>query len=219
VRGNPDVMSLGEIRSAASARAAVMLAEIGCLLFGTTHAHSCLGIFQRLISIGVDIYSLTAPGIMNLFIHQSLVPVLCKSCRVPLAAMPAETRNAMRDIGSRLDVCTDGMYYQNLHSACQYCRGTGIRGRTVVCEMIQHDVKLLDFILRRDLHAAEKYWHERSDGRYDTSNFTGKSSFYHAFILAQRGVISPDEVCKFGFFDDFSAPSTQRATSCQEVVP
>lgn len=218
VRGNPDVMSLGEIRSAASARAAVMLAEIGCLLFGTTHAHSCLGIFQRLISIGVDIYSLTAPGIMNLFIHQALVPVLCNSCKKPLSAMPDEIQKTMHDIGRRLDVCIDGIYYQAHDPLCTNCRGTGIHGRTVVCEMIQHDVQLLDFILRRDLHGAEKYWLGQSDGRYDTTNFTGKSSFYHAFILAQRGIISPDEVGKFGFFEDYSPPRSRRRTPVAEVL-
>lgn len=207
VRGNPDVMSLGEIRSAASGRAAIMLAEIGCLLFGTTHAHNCLGIFQRLISIGVDLYALTAPGIMTLFIHQCLVPVLCPTCRIPLAAMPDEIRLAMHALGTRLDVCVDGMYYQASNQHCRDCMGTGIHGRTVVCEMIQHDAQLLDFILRRDLYGAEKYWQSKSDGRYDTLNFTGKSSFYHAFVLAQRGIISPDEIGKFGFWDDFPAPA------------
>lgn len=207
VRGNPDVMSLGEIRSAASGKAAIMMAEIGCLLFGTTHAHNCLGIFQRLISIGVDLYSLTAPGIMNLFIHQSLVPVLCQACRIPLAAMPCDVRNAMHETARKLEVCIDGIYYQASNSDCPNCMGTGIHGRTVVCEMIQHDAQLLDFILRRDLYGAEKYWKSQSDGRYDTLNFTGKSSFYHAFNLALRGIISPDEISKFGFLDDFPPPA------------
>jgi len=207
VRGNPDVMSLGEIRSVASGRAAIMMAEIGCLLFGTTHAHNCLGIFQRLISIGVDLYSLTAPGIMNLFIHQSLVPVLCQACRIPLAAMPADVQHAMHAVARKLDVGVDGMYYQASNSNCPHCMGTGIHGRTVVCEMIQHDAQLLDFILRRDLYGAEKYWQSKSDGRYDTLNFTGKSSFYHAFILAQRGIIAPGEIDKFGFPDDFPSPA------------
>ena len=208
VRGNPDVMSLGEIRSASSAKAAVMLAEIGCLLFGTTHAHSCLGIFQRLISIGVDLYSLTAPGIMNLFIHQTLVPVLCNRCKQPLAAMPLAIQNSMREVGVRLAVSVEKMCYQANSGDCPDCLGTGIIGRTVVCEMIQHDAHLLNFILKRDLYGAEKYWQAKHDGRYDTVDFSGKSSFYHAFILAQRGVISPEEVKKFGFFDDYPQPQS-----------
>ena len=209
VRGNPDVMSLGEIRSASSAKAAVMLAEIGCLLFGTTHAHNCLGIFQRLISIGVDLYSLTAPGIMNLFIHQTLVPVLCAQCKLPLSAMPSDIQDAMRDTGVRLDVCVENMHYPAHDPDCPNCAGTGICGRTVVCEMIQHDGLLLYFILKRDLYGAQKYWNDKSDGRYDTCNFLGKSSFYHAFILAQRGVISPDEVKKFGFVEDYAQPRSK----------
>ena len=210
VRGNPDVMSLGEIRSAASGRAAIMMAEIGCLLFGTTHAHNCLGIFQRLISIGVDLYSLTAPGIMNLFIHQSLVPMLCPVCKIPLAQMPAAINHAMRGVGARLDVDVDGMCYQGSDRHCPHCMGSGIHGRTVVCEMIQHDAQLLDFILRRDLYGAEKYWQSKSDQRYDTLNFTGKSSFYHAFVLAQRGIISPVEISRFGFIDEVAPPGAAR---------
>ncbi len=216
VRGNPDVISLGEIRSSSSGKAAVMLAEIGCLLFGTTHAHNCLGIFQRLISIGVDLYSLTAPGIMNLFVHQTLVPVLCNACKKPLSDMPEETQEAMHEIGVRFDVCVDNLHFQeqgNDHdNQCSHCHGTGISGRTVVCEMIQHDARLLDFILKRDLYGAEKYWRNKSDGRYDTPDLSGKSSFYHAFILAQRGIISPEEVRKFGFFDDFP-PARSRANN------
>ena len=203
LRGNPDVMSLGEIRSVASGKAAIMLAEIGCLLFGTIHAHNCLGIIQRLISIGVDLYSLTAPGIMNLLIHQTLVPLLCPTCKIPLSMMSEEEQNAMHSVARRFGVCITNLHYQAHNKECSTCLGTGIQGRTVVCEMITSDEQLMKFVLSRDLYGAKQYWTSKSDGRYDTLNFTGKSNFHHAFILAQRGVISTDEVRKFGFFDDY----------------
>ncbi len=209
LRGNPDVMSLGEIRSTASGKAAVMLAEIGCLLFGTVHAHNCLGIIQRLISIGVDLYALTAPGIMNLLIHQTLVPMLCPACKIPLSMMPETEQNAMRTMGRRLDVCLENLHYQAHNRACPTCMGKGIQGRTVVCEMITHDEQLIGFILKRDLYGASQYWQNKADGRYDTLNFIGKSSFYHAFVLAQRGIISIEEVGKFGFPEDYPEPRSR----------
>lgn len=210
VRGNPDIMSLGEIRSLASAKAAMKMAEIGCLTFGTVHAHTGIGAFQRLLSLGIDLHSMTAPGIMNLFVHQTLVPQLCNECKVPLSEANESQRMEMAQVGSRFSVDVSNIHFAGHDKNCPNCKGTGVKGRIAVCEMLEYDPLLLDYIVDRDLYGAEQYWLSKGDGKFDSDRMDGKPAFYHAFLLAQKGIIAPTEVRQFGYFDTFEFKKEER---------
>lgn len=51
VREDPDVVLIGELRDAETFEAAVRAAETGHLVFGTVHASSCVGAFNRIYNL------------------------------------------------------------------------------------------------------------------------------------------------------------------------
>ena len=209
VRGNPNVISLGEVRDAASGVAAITFAEVGCLTIGTVHAHSAPGIFQRLSdpAAGLSLHSLTAPRIINLLVYQALVPVLCPECCIPLAQMPEFTRSRYQAVGKRFSVDVGNLRFRNHRPECPACNGRGTSRQEVVAEMLKPDRKLLSLMRQGEDFEAEEYWLNTWDGRFDTPDMTGKTAFQHAFYKALQGLIDPSTVERFGLFDTYDIPS------------
>lgn len=209
LRGNPNVLSLGEVRDAASGIAAITGAEVGCLTIGTVHAHSAPGVFQRLSdpAVGLSLHSLTAPRIINLLVYQALVPVLCAQCRIPLEQMPEPTRERYKAVGKRFSVDVGNLHFRNHQGECLACNGRGTSRQEVVAEMLKPDRKLLSLMRQGDEFEAEEYWLNTWDGRFDSPDMTGKTAFQHAFYKALQGMIDPTTVERFGLFDTYDIPS------------
>lgn len=78
LRQDPDVIMVGEIRDAETARVAVHTALTGHLVLSTLHTNSALEAIPRLVDMGVDRYLLAST--LRLLIAQRLVRISCKSC-------------------------------------------------------------------------------------------------------------------------------------------
>lgn len=204
LRGNPDVIDMGEIRDRESGIASITVGETGCLALGTVHAHSALGIFQRLTSpaIGIDINTLTAPKMVSLLVYQSLVPKLCTACRIPFNEVDASIRERMTAVGTRFRVDMTKTFYRARKLDCPVCGGRGIKGVTLVAEMIVPTPAFLEHIRKGNYYLALDEWAKISDGRWDTENMNGKEVFAHAFYKAQQGIIDPHVVeDRFGKYE------------------
>lgn len=78
LRQDPEVLVIGEIRDEQTAATAMRAALTGHLLVSTLHAGSCRGVFDRLLSLGVDPSSLAAtPGLV---VNQRLFRRRCPDC-------------------------------------------------------------------------------------------------------------------------------------------
>lgn len=79
LRQDPDVLMVGEIRDAETARVAVQAALTGHLVLATLHTNDAPGALTRLEEIGVEPYLLssTVRGVLA----QRLVRLLCRNCR------------------------------------------------------------------------------------------------------------------------------------------
>lgn len=75
LRQDPDVILVGEIRDAETARLAIQASLTGHLVFSTIHTNSAAGIIPRLIDMGVDPYLI--PPVLQLGIAQRLVRRIC----------------------------------------------------------------------------------------------------------------------------------------------
>lgn len=78
MRGDPDIMVLGEVRDQETARNAVKAAETGHLVIATLHTGSIVSSLSRLRDLGVPAYELRF--ILRSVLVQTLVRVVCKSC-------------------------------------------------------------------------------------------------------------------------------------------
>ncbi len=172
-------------------------------------APAAIGTFQRLSdpAVGLSLHSLTAPRIINLLVYQSLVPVLCPDCKLPLAEMPEAVQQRYARVGKRFSVDVSGMHFRQHDRNCGSCHGRGTSREEVVAEMIKPDRKLLAIMRRGDEFEAEEYWLASWDGRFDTPDMTGKTAFQHAFYKALHGLIDPSVVERFGLYDTYDIPA------------
>ena len=133
LRQNPDVIMVGEIRDAETARIAIQAALTGHLVLSTLHTNDAPSSITRLINIGVEPYLIGAA--LNAALAQRLVRRICQHCKVQTP--PNSTMAHHLEMhGISADQVWDG-------KGCDKCRNTGHQGRVGLYELL-----LLDDFLR-----------------------------------------------------------------------
>ncbi len=177
LRQDPDVVMVGEIRDAASARMVFDAAMTGCLVLSTLHSGTSLEAVPRLKDLGVS-PSQIAEGLIGV-ITQRLVRSVCKSC-----TDDHEISDVEREMFSRvphLEVPT--MIKRG--SGCSSCGQTGYQGRVPAFEMWGSHRSMSDRI-RSGASTAELEEAARLNGY--------ESLFEFALRLVQSGTTTPEEL-------------------------
>ena len=136
VRQDPDVIMVGEIRDAETARIAMQSSLTGHLVFSTVHTNDAPSAYVRLIDLGVDEFLLNASVIS--MIAQRLARKLCE-CAQP-DEFAEETIRKLRDSGHILD---PGLLDNaNIKKAvgCQKCGHSGYKGRLALIEYLPNNI-------------------------------------------------------------------------------
>ena len=119
LRADPDIVMVGEIRDAETARIAIEAALTGHMMLTTLHTNDAPGAIARLNEMGIETF-LTASAV-DCVVAQRLARKLCPHCKrraiVPVAAL--------HEAGIR--VGTDVEAYEPV--GCGRCNGSGYRGR------------------------------------------------------------------------------------------
>ncbi len=129
VRQDPDVILVGEMRDAETARICVQSALTGHLVLSTLHTNSAASSVTRLLEMGIEDYLVTSTVIT--VISQRLVRRLCDHCKqayVPSQPMITELRLD--------DVAGDDSPTLYRPVGCEHCNGTGYRGRLAIVELL-----------------------------------------------------------------------------------
>jgi type IV pilus assembly protein PilB len=126
LRADPDVIMVGEIRDADTARIAVESALTGHLVLSTLHTNDAPSAINRLTEMGIEPF-LTASA-LDCVVAQRLARTLCTHCkkRTMLSV------DALRAAG--FDAAFDIEAYEPV--GCSRCGGTGYRGRTGLFEVM-----------------------------------------------------------------------------------
>src|ERR671936_3013359 len=119
MRADPDVIMVGEIRVAVTAKIAVEEALTGHLVLSTLHTNDAPGAITRLIEMGIEPF-LVASAI-DCIVAQRLASTLCQHCK-RRTILSAEV---MRDHG--FPALADVEAYEPV--GCARCSGSGYRGR------------------------------------------------------------------------------------------
>jgi type IV pilus assembly protein PilB len=138
LRGDPNVIMVGEVRDSETAKLAIHAGLTGHLVLSTIHTNNAVGIIPRLIDLGVDAF-LISPTLL-IGVAQRLVQRLCPDCRVPRDPYPAEMQlieEALRTLpeGERSRIPSNRKLYEA--PGCDQCRGKGTRGRIAVFEVLR----------------------------------------------------------------------------------
>ncbi len=127
LRQDPDVILLGEIRDAETAKIATEAALTGHLVLATLHTNSAPQAVVRLMEMGVAPY-MVAPSVVGV-LSQRLAARICEKCK--------EAYFPPRDVLQRYfedDGLVDVPFYRG--RGCPYCRNTGYRGRVAFHELV-----------------------------------------------------------------------------------
>ncbi len=139
VRQDPDVIMVGEIRDAETAKLAVQAALTGQIVLSTLHTNNAAGVIPRLVDMGVEAFLL--PTALNLMISQRLVRRLCDSCKKAESATPDVQKLIKNEISllseeSRKNI-KYGEPYQIYHApGCKVCKDKGAIGRIAIFEVM-----------------------------------------------------------------------------------
>jgi type IV pilus assembly protein PilB len=173
LRHDPDVILIGEIRDADTAKIAVESALTGHLVLSTLHTNSAAQTITRLIEIGIQPYlvNATLAGVLA----QRLVRRNCERCKV-IEQASSEMRATVGVADSETFWCGHG---------CEECFGTGSRGRVAVYELLE-----MSTALRSLVRAGAS--HEQLEARAAEEGMVRLT--VQALTLARAGVISLGEV-------------------------
>ena len=119
LRADPDVIMVGEIRDAETARIAIESALTGHLVLTTLHTNDAPGAIVRLQKMGIETF-LTSSAV-DCVVAQRLARKLCSHCKRRAMAPQAALTEAGFRVAGDLDV------YEPV--GCGRCSGTGYRGR------------------------------------------------------------------------------------------
>lgn len=139
LRQDPDVILVGEIRDAETARVAVQAGMTGHLVFSTVHSRDTISGMFRLLDLGVEPY-VVASG-LHVVVAQRLVRQLCPHCKVGVAPTAAQQKK-LASVG------LTGVKQVFQPKGCKKCFGTGHFGRRGVFEILVATPKLRDALLK-----------------------------------------------------------------------
>lgn len=137
LREDPNIIMIGEIRDADTAKTALQAALTGHLVLSTFHAESSAAAITRLIDMVGDDNSLFASSI-RLIEAQRLVRKLCENCRrevEPTKQQLIEIKTVLGDLPAKSYPSLEGL---KLHEAvgCDKCHHFGYLGRLCVVEQM-----------------------------------------------------------------------------------
>jgi len=149
LRQDPDVIMVGEIRDAETAKTAVESALTGHLVFSTLHTNNAAGVIPRLIDL--DVNPKTLVSALSLSIAQRLVRILCNECKKEKEITEDERKiinhileNAKsnnKDIANYgVDLNAPFKIYEAV--GCDKCNKTGYNGRMGIFEAIQNSEEI-----------------------------------------------------------------------------
>src|ERR1700687_3576155 len=141
LRHDPDKIMVGEIRDTETAQIAINAALTGHLVFTTVHANNVLDVLGRFLNMGVEAYNFVSS--LNCILAQRLVRNICVHCK-----RQATITRAML-VESALDPALEhqATFYEGL--GCIECGGTGYKGRTGICELLDLSDHIREMILEK----------------------------------------------------------------------
>jgi type IV pilus assembly protein PilB len=130
LRADPDIVLIGEIRDAETARIAIQAALTGHLVLSTLHTNDAPSAITRLIDMGVEPFLVSSA--LDAVLAQRLVRVLCERCKQPAALDPERAHSLGLEPGTPIFE----------PAGCPACSGTGYKGRRAITEIMPMNLDL-----------------------------------------------------------------------------
>jgi len=141
LRQAPNVIMVGEIRDLETAEIAVNAALTGHLVFSTLHTNDAPSAITRLIDQGVKPF-LVASALQSV-LAQRLVRRVCENCAEPYEPKEYE----LKAVGLTPEDIEDADLKRG--AGCNYCNGTGFKGRIGIYELMIMNDEIQDMVYKK----------------------------------------------------------------------
>ncbi len=184
LRQDPDVILVGEIRDAETARIATQAAMTGHLVLTTLHTNDAIQASTRLIDMGVERF-MVAPSLIGV-LNQRLVRRICQFCKTEYH--PDE------EYLGRFFTWRKGFAPPAFHrgEGCERCGGTGFHGRIGLHEFLDITPRMRDALMQQS---------DYENLRAIALREGFKDMRYDGFKKALRGLTTLEEVIEATFAD------------------
>ncbi len=142
LRQDPDIIMVGEIRDAETARMAIQSALTGHLVFSTLHTNDAAGAVARMLDLGVEPY-LVASSLLGV-LAQRLVRRICPQCK---EAYEPTDEDFARWNASECETERPERLWRG--AACAACLETGYQERIGIFELLTLSEPIRELVLRR----------------------------------------------------------------------
>lgn len=180
LRQDPDVILVGETRDGETASIAVTAAITGHLVLSTLHTNDAVSSITRLEDMGVEHYLLASA--LKGVVAQRLMKKICPKCREKYTPTKDDLLVLQEDVPELWR-----------GKGCDYCNGTGYKGRIAIHEILEIDGEVRQLISKnRPLEEIYKYL-EDNDKMHTLR--------HEAIDLVKQGVTTVEEVLKVAYID------------------
>ena len=142
LRQAPNIILVGEIRDKEVGEVAIQAALTGHLVFSTLHTNDAPSAITRLIDMGIKPF-LVASSIQAVM-AQRLIRTLCKKCK---DVDPSPDPKYLRLTGINEEDLARNQIYGPV--GCDYCTGTGYKGRKAIFEMMTMNAEIRDLAFQQ----------------------------------------------------------------------
>lgn len=138
LRQDPNIIMVGEVRDAETAKIAIEAAMTGHLVLTTLHTNTASSTLARLAEMGVEPF-LLASSVLGI-VAQRLVRRLCADCKEPYEP----TQALFEKLGLKADPENPLVLFKP--KGCPACGGTGYRGRLALQEVLFMSTSIKDMV-------------------------------------------------------------------------
>ncbi len=162
LRADPDIIMIGEIRDAETAKIAIEASLTGHLVLSTLHTNNASESVVRLLDLGMDPMNF-ADSLLGI-VAQRLTRCLCPRCARERAATPEEWRALVQEYAEGSPLTEADAQARLLQAAgvdqpgavrlrqpvgCEHCAGKGYKGRLGIYEILQNSRGIRQLIQNR----------------------------------------------------------------------
>ncbi len=152
LRGDPDVIMVGEMRDAETCAIGLEASLTGHLVFSTLHTNSAPETITRLLDMGTN--PLNFADALLLIVAQRLVRTLCKKCKEDYHPTREEFDSLVKEYGDGFEKLnieyTDDLVLKK-PVGCPSCGDTGYAGRTGLHECLEGTDEIKRMVMKQSL--------------------------------------------------------------------
>ena len=191
LRQDPDIIMIGEIRDAETARIAVQAALTGHLVLSTLHTNDAPSSISRLVNIGIEPYLIAAS--LNGVLAQRLVRRICSNCK--------EAYTAPDNLRKYLDQAQIETHELMHGAGCDQCRNSGYAGRCGI-----HELLVIDEPFRQLINADSSV----SGMRKAFRDSGWPNLFEDGLQKVKKGITTIEEILRVAEVADAAAPEAEQ---------